>query len=87
MLGGLGVPHLFKASAVVFSYLVGSMNRAAQVRQAAQFFLDTLEALMPLPVGDLIHGCIVFATPVLLIQLMEVSDLRAQTHDFIFEDS
>lgn len=70
----------------MFSNLIGGMNGAAQVRQAAQFFLNALQPFVPLPVGNLIQGPIAFATPILLVQLMELSDLRAETHYLIPED-
>jgi hypothetical protein len=85
-LGGLAVLHQLQTVTVVFSDLIVGMNGAAEVSQATQFFLNALKPFVPLPVGNLIHGPIAFATPILLVQLMELSDLRPQTPDLILED-
>jgi hypothetical protein len=41
---------------------------------------------VPLPVSDLVRGCVAFALPILLVQVMELSDLGPQAHDFFLKD-
>jgi hypothetical protein len=90
-LGGPCVLHQLDAGldagTVVFSYLICGMNGAAKVGQAAQFLLNALKPFMPLPVRDLVLGPIAFATPILLVQLMELGNLCPQTPDLFLEDS
>ncbi len=71
----------------MFSYLICGMNGAAKVGQAAQFLLNALKPFMPLPVRDLVLGPIALATPILLVQLMELGNLGPQTPDLFLEDS
>lgn len=76
-----------QAGAVLFPYFTYRHNGAAQRRQPTQFLLDVLEPFMPLPVSHHVHGSIGFAQPILLVQLMDLSNLRPQTPDFFLEDS
>jgi hypothetical protein len=42
---------------------------------------------MPLPVSDLVGGSIAPPLSILLVQVMDLSDLSPQAHDFFLEDS
>lgn len=71
----------------LFSSLIYRNNGAAKRRQPGQFLLDILEPFMPLPVSDLVHGCVALFKPILLVQLMNLSDLLPQTPDLYLENS
>jgi len=74
-----------QAGTVLFPYLIDRHNGAAQRRQPAQFLLDVLEPFMPLPVSHHVHGSIGFAQPVLLVQFVDLGNLRTQIPDFFLE--
>ncbi len=75
-----------QAGAVLFAYLIYGHHGAAQPSQTAEFLLDFLEPFMPLPVSHLVRGSMVLLLPILLVQLMDLSDLRPQAHDFFPKD-
>ena len=68
--------------AVLFSPLFDRKNFAPQGRKLGKLLLNLLQPFMPLAVSDLGLGYIRVSEPILLIQLLNVSDLRAETPYF-----
>lgn len=75
-----------QASAGLLAYLIHGHNGAAQRSHTPEFLLDFLQPFMPLPVSNLVRGCITLSLPVLLVQFMNLSDFSSQAHDFFLKD-
>lgn len=68
---------------VLFFPLFDRQNLAAKVRELQKFLLNFLQPFLPLPVRDLGLGRMSAPKPVLLIQLLNLGNLRPQTPDLI----
>jgi hypothetical protein len=69
---------------VLFFPLFDRQNSSAKVSELGEFLLDGLEPFMPLTVGGL-GLCFISAptpsTPIVVVQLLKVCDLVAETPD------
>ena len=72
-----------QTGAVLFFSLLDRENSAAEVSELDQFLLDFLQPFLPLAVRDLslFVRSISTVTPILVVQLLEGSDLGAETAD------
>jgi len=71
---------------VLFLHLFDRAHAAAQVSELGEFLLDGLKPLKPLAVSDLRLDFIDPRTPVLIVQLFNLSDLCAETSNFFTKD-
>jgi hypothetical protein len=75
--------------AVLFFPLFDRQNSSAKVSELGEFLLDGLQPFMPLAVSDLSLCFILTPTPrkpILIVQLLKVCDLVAETPDLFAKD-
>jgi hypothetical protein len=64
--------------AMLFLHLLGRNNSAAKVCELQKLMLDCLQAFTSLSVNDLSTYSVPAVTPKLLVQLLNVGDLRSE---------
>ena len=69
--------------AVLFLHLFRRNNSAAKICELHKLMLDCLKPFISLSVGDLKSCSIPAVTPKLLIQRLNLSDLRSETPNFV----
>ncbi len=72
---------------MLFLHLFYRANSPAKVGQLAEFLLNCLQPLVPLAVSNLSLDVISARTSILIVRLLNLSDLRAETSDFFTKDS
>ena len=70
-----------QAGAVLFFDLVDRLYPASQIANLGKLLLDGLQPFLPLAVSHLRLGSVRSPLAVLLVQLLNVSNLRAETRD------
>lgn len=85
--GSALILDLLQADVVLFPYLTDRHHGSAEGGQTTEFLLDFLEPFMPLPVRDLVRGSIALSLPILLVQLMDFSNLSPQAHNLFLKNS
>ncbi len=71
-----------QTAAVLFLHLFYRTNPSAKVSQLGEFLLNCLQPLVPLAVSNLRLDFISARTSILIVQLLNLSDLGAETSDF-----
>ncbi len=67
--------------AVLLLHLLYGTNLPAKAGELGKFLLDRLQAFIPLAVSDMSTGVISVGTPILLVQLLNLSNLQSETPD------
>jgi hypothetical protein len=70
-----------QTGAVLRFSLFDRENSSAKTSELDKFLLDCLQSFLPLAVGDLSLCFVAPMTPILVIQLLQVCNLSAQTPD------
>ncbi len=63
------------------------MHFAAKLGQPTKLLLDLFKTLVSFSVSDLAHHVASLFAPILLIQLLNLSDFRPETHNLFLEDA
>jgi hypothetical protein len=70
-----------QAGAVLLLHLFDGTDLPAQAGELGKFFLDRLQAFVPLAVSDVSIPVISVLTPILLVQLVNLSNLHPEMRD------
>jgi len=70
-----------RAGAVLFLHLFYGMNSPTKIRNFCQFLLDCFQPLVPLAVSNLSLRFISAAPSIVVVQLLQLSDLGAEAGD------
>jgi len=80
--------HQVKASGPVsLSNPAYGIHFAAKLGQPPKLLLDLFKTLVSFSVSDLAHHVASLFAPILLIQLLNLSDFRPETHNLFLEDA
>jgi hypothetical protein len=75
-----------QTAAMLFLHLFYGTNSSAKVREFCQLVLDRLQAFMPLAVSNLSLRFVSAFTSILVIHLLNLRDLGAETTDLFPKD-
>jgi hypothetical protein len=75
-----------RSGAVLFLHLFYGLNLPGEAREFGKFLLDRLQPFMPLAVRDFSVSVVPVSTPIQLVQLLDVSDLRSETPNSLPQD-
>lgn len=71
---------------LLFFYLINRMNPAPKVTDLNKFLLDGLQPFLPFAVSDLSLCAVPSLKAIFLIQLLNLSDLGAETGNLVTKD-
>ena len=75
-----------QAAGALLSYCFHGLNFSTEVAQLGEFALNGLQTLVPLAVSFLGLGPVPIAVTVLLVQILNVGDLRSEPRNLFAKD-